>query len=484
MASPLASAHRLARLMPPPSPARDAEKVAPDLPLETWAVLGLVPKPHQVAAHLSTKRFRVDVWHRRAGKTTQKLVKLIDRAISCPFPHGRYAYLGPTYSQVSDIAWAELVRLASKIPGSKVREGDLAVFVPTLRGDMARIRLYGVDSPKQRLRGSYLDGVVLDEFQSIPTHVWTHQVRPMLSDASRRGCDRFGRPNQWADFIGTPLGRNHLYQYLDRAMRWGRGEPVTVRREDGGVATVYSDEWEGTVLPVTETDMIHPDELRELQATLSPTEFAQEYMCDFDVGVAGAIFRLELEELKASGRICDVPYNPNLPVNTCWDLGWNDATVVWFYQVVQGVPLFIDFMAAVNASIPMLAKAVHDRGYRLGTNYFPHDVEVHESGEGKTRRALFRQYGIVPTPVRRLSKPDQLAAARRWLKIAVFDRTKCAEGLDYLSIYRREKDEKTGLVKETPVHDMGSHVADAFMVGAVGQPRYSSAAYRAALAEF
>lgn len=483
MPSVLASAAKLARLAPPAPVVTAANRFEPDMPLETWSLLGLSPRPHQVEAHLSTKRFRVDVWHRRAGKTVQKIVKLIDRAVSCPFPNGRYAYLGPTYSQVQDIAWAELVRHAERIPGARVRDSMMAVHVPTLRGDMARIRLYGVDSPKQRLRGSYLDGVVLDEFQHIPLHVWTSQVRPMLSDGPRRGLDRWGRQNQWADFIGTPLGRNHLYQFLDRATRWGRGEEVTQRREDGSTVTHRSDEWDAMLLPVTRTNMIHPDELREIEADLSPTEFAQEYLCDFDVGVAGAIFRLELEELRRSGRVLDIQYNPNLQVHTCWDLGWNDATVIWFYQMVAGVPLFIDYVAAVNASIPVLTKLVRDKGYRLGKNYFPHDVEVHESGEGKTRRAMFRQHGIIPTPVRKMAKPDQMAAARRWLKIAYFDKTRCADGLDYLAIYRREKDEKTGLVREEPVHDMGSHTADALMVGATGQPRWTGQGDRASVAE-
>ena len=475
MPSLLASAEKLRKLAPsqPAITAAGDRAFIPEFPLEAWTRLGLQPKPHQAAAHASQKRFNVDVWHRRAGKTISKVMKLLERAVSCPFPNGRYAYLGPTYSQVQDIAWAELAARAEQIPGAVKKDSLMAVLVPTLRGDMARIRLYGVDSPKQRLRGSYLDGVVVDEFQHIPLHVWTNQVRPMLADGPRRGVDRFGRANQWADFIGTPLGRNHLFRFYDRADRWQRGEEVTVRREDGTATTSLSNEWGATLLPVTKTGMIHPDELREIEADLSPTEFAQEFMCDFEVGVAGAILRLELEELRAAGRITDINYNPNLPVHTCWDLGWNDATVVWFYQMAGGAPLFIDFLMAVNASIPVLAERVREKGYRLGTNYFPHDVSVHETGEGKTRRALFRQHGIVASPVAKKSLPDGIAALRRFLKMAYFDREKCADGLDLLAIYRREKDEKTGLVREEPVHDMASHVADALRSGAIGTPRWT-----------
>jgi hypothetical protein len=47
------------------------------------------------------------------------------------------------------------------------------------------------------------------------------------------------------------------------------------------------------------------------------------------------------------------------------------------------------------------------------------------------------------------------------------------DGLDLLATYRRERDEKTGVLKEEPVHDMASHVADALATGAIGMPKWS-----------
>ena len=47
---------------------------------------------------------------------------------------------------------------------------------------------------------------------------------------------------------------------------------------------------------------------------------------------AGAIYRHEIEALFIDGRICNVPYDPFLPVHTVWDLGWNDAMVILMVQ--------------------------------------------------------------------------------------------------------------------------------------------------------
>jgi phage terminase large subunit len=483
MPSLTAAATRLSKLLPPAPPSPE-KRFMPDFPLEAWGHFGLTPYAHQAAAFIRSARFTVDVWHRRGGKSIFRLLQLLERAASCPFKRGRYAFLAPTYSQVEDIVWSELKALADFIPGAALSEGKLSMEIPTYIGDTARVRLYGIDSPKQRLRGSYLDGVVMDEFQDFPEHVWGQQVRPMLADKSRRGVDRFGRANQWAAFIGTPKARNLLYQFWRRADAWQRGEAVEIR--DGSkIREVTSNEWAATLLNVEATRLIPDEELQAIQSEISPTEYAQEFMLDWDAGMEGAILRLELMEAKRAGRIGHFPYNPMMPVVTSWDLGWDDATCIWFLQQIEDRVNIVGFEAFTNASIPSMAKAVRDRGYRLMTNYFPHDVAVVEQGTGRSRASIFRSEGLrvvtVPKPP---NIADGIAALRRFLGRCHFDASACALGLDFLALYRREKDKATGLVKTEPVHDMGSHAADALRTAAMGIPRWTGVTNQPTMVEF
>jgi hypothetical protein len=430
-----------------------------------------------------THRFLVDVWHRRAGKSTEKLLKLLFRAYHAPLPRARYAFLGPTYSQVQDIAWAELRAMAAAIPGAEIKESLMAVLLPTARGDYARIRLYGVDSPKQRLRGSYLDGVVLDEFQHIPEHVWTQQVRPMLSDKSRACVDALGHRNQWANFIGTPLGRNHLYRFYSRAAAWGRGESVVIK--DGSTTReVRSDQWDAMLLTVDDTNIIEAQELEEIKATTPAVEYAQEFMCDFDAGVAGAIFKEELDAIRQRGGIGEYQVNPFVPVHLSFDLGMNDWTVCWFFQRVGPWVVFLDVMMWTGASIPTIAADIRAKGYTLGTAYFPHDAKVRDAGNAKTRLAQFAEHGIrgVAAP-NKLSLQEGIAATRRLLQRALFNRETCAYGLDLLALYRREKDPTTGLPRAEPVHDEASHVADALRSAAISMPSWTGFSRRDSVAE-
>ncbi len=213
----------------------------PQTEAELYRLLAFEPRAIQAESLSATKRFNVEVWHRRAGKSFAKMVKLFRSAIACPHADGRYAYLGPTQDQVKDIAWHYGAKFADLIPGTTKKETARELWVPSLIGSVSRIKLYGVDNPRQSLRGLYLDGGVADEWQDIQPTVFTEQVRPMLMDSNRRGTDLFGYPSQYFDFIGTPKGRNQLYVFYNRARMWQEGKPVRVSVDGGAEKPTFSD---------------------------------------------------------------------------------------------------------------------------------------------------------------------------------------------------------------------------------------------------
>src|SRR6476660_5653868 len=137
--------------------------------------------------HKRTQRWAILVCHRRAGKTTATLNDLIMRALQCKLPRPRYAFVFPLRNQAKDATWSELKYYTEGMWASPPYENELRVEL--ING--ASMRLYGSDNP-DALRGSYLDGVVLDEFSQMKDDLWGQVVRPMLAD--RQG---------WATFIGT-----------------------------------------------------------------------------------------------------------------------------------------------------------------------------------------------------------------------------------------------------------------------------------------
>lgn len=444
-------------------------RLPPSFDVDT--VIGYEPRQLQRHIEKQERRFNVEVLHRRFGKTVMKVRKLIRKACYCPFERGRYAYVAPTYSQAEDIAWAYLYEWARMIyqhlglnERQYVERGKLAVHLPTFDGNLSRIRLYGVDSPKQRIRGLYLDGVVLDEYAWIPPSVWAEQIRPMLMDDVREGVDLEGDPNQWADFIFTPKGRNHSYTMYRRADQWYRGEPVReLDPETGKETESFSKEWFACRYGASKTKIISKGELAQAHRDMGRSKYNQEMEVSFDAASEGAVFAKEIEWVRSQGRIQPVPYNPLLPVHTGWDLGWDSATAIWFVQIQGQEPRVIDFYEATGAGLAHFADVLAERGYRYGKHFLPWDVDIHELGSGKSRSSILRELGIRPTPIdKKFSPPDREAIVQSILPMCRFDETNCAEGLDRLALYRREWNEKMQKFQVSAMDDWASHAADAF----------------------
>jgi phage terminase large subunit len=155
-------------------------------------VIPYAPRRIFLPYHERTQRWSAIVAHRRCGKTVACVNDLIRAAITLEKPDGRYAYIAPLFNQAKDVAWLYLKRYAQPLLASPPNETELRIDL--LNG--SRIRLYGADNP-DRLRGIYLDGVVLDEYAQMAPSLWGEVIRPLLTD--RQG---------WATFIGTPKGKD------------------------------------------------------------------------------------------------------------------------------------------------------------------------------------------------------------------------------------------------------------------------------------
>jgi hypothetical protein len=382
--------------------------------------------------HERATRWAIGVCHRRAGKTVSHINELVVGATKCALPNPRFAYVAPHLNQAKDIAWTYLKEYTAFL-SPKVNESELWVEFP----GGARIRIYGADNP-DRLRGIYLDGVVLDEFGDMDPVIWTQVLRPALSD--RRG---------WACFIGTPKGKNGFHRLWTEA------------GSDPG--------WTRVMLKASETGLLEAAELADARRMMSADEYAQEYECSFEAAVKGAYYGQEMNAAEAEARITSVPYDPRLQVHTAWDLGIADSTVVWFVQTVGRETRFIDVLKGEGVGLDWYARQLAERPYLYGTHYLPHDVDVRELGTGKSRLEVLGDLGVRNVRVcPSLPVADGIQALRMLLPTAWFDAEKCRGGIEALRMYRREWDDKAQEFRAAPLHDWTSHYADAARYFAVG----------------
>lgn len=385
--------------------------------------------------HASHKRWRVAVAHRRAGKTVALINECIKGAWTCKLPNPRFTYVAPFLNQSKAIAWDYLKHYAYPL-GASFNEAELRADLP----NGGRVRLFGADNP-QALRGLYHDGVILDEFGDMDPAVWTEVIRPALSD--RHG---------WAAFAGTPRGKNEFYNLRNRGLK--------------GDA-----DWATWILKASETGLLSQADLKDARDSMDEATYAREYECDFDASIEGAYYAKEMAKAEADKRICRLPIEPTIKVDTWWDLGIDDATAIWFVQDVGSERRIVDYLEVSGEGLPAIAKRLDAKDYRYGRHILPHDANARELGTGRSRIETLQALGIRNTEIVPAQEVvDGINATRLMIPKCWFDADRCERGIEALKQYRREWDGKRQVWRERPLHDWASHAADAFRYGALARP--------------
>lgn len=192
--------------------------------------------------------------------------------------------------------------------------------------------------------------------------------------------------------------------------------------------------------------------------------------------VHGAIFFKEMQAARAQGRIKrGIPILTDVPVNTFWDMGWNDANAVLFHQYAA---LENRFVHAHQQSGLTLADRVsylqswqQEKGIVYGTHYLPHDAEKHSEQTGKSHVQILRElwpgqrFVVVP---RADTKVGSILQARMAFANCYFDKEECADFIASLDCYRWCWSESQQVFTDQPFHGPESNYADAFQQFGMG----------------
>lgn len=378
--------------------------------------------------HLRSKRWACIVAHRRAGKTVACINELLTRALATSKKRAQFAYLAPFRSQAKSIAWQYLKEYGAPVMKDK-NESEL--WIELING--SRIFLFGADNP-DALRGLFLDGCVLDEYADMKPSIWGKVIRPLLAD--RKG---------WAVFIGTPKGHNAFYEIWQKA---------------------NSDEtWFPLMLRASETGLLDDAELVDARRGMSEDEYEQEFECSFEAAILGAVYGRWMADAEKQGRVTQVQYDPNLPVHTAWDLGYDDSTAIWFWQVAFNEVRLIDYYEASGEDIKHYCDVIKDKPYQYGKHFVPHDAAnklLAAGGRSIVQQAY--EMGVKMYVVPATSQQNGINAARKTLEVCWFDREHCQDGIEALKQYQFEFDEDKKIFRNKPRHDWTSHGSDAFEI--------------------
>ncbi len=178
--------------------------------------------------------------------------------------------------------------------------------------------------------------------------------------------------------------------------------------------------------------------------------------------VDGAIFAREMVAAEIEGRITRVPYDPIKPVHAVFDLGWSDATAIWFVQFIGMETRLVRYIENNQQTISWYLAEMQKFGYVYDTLWLPHDAAAKNLGTGKSIEEIVRATGMNVRILPRVPVTDSINAARTVFNKCYFDRENTHQGLQCLRHYRYDVDPDTKMFSKTPLHDNYSHGADAF----------------------
>ena len=191
----------------------------------------------------------------------------------------------------------------------------------------------------------------------------------------------------------------------------------------------------------------------------------------FQASASGLYYGKAITMARLEKRISSVPYDPNALVHTAADLGYNDSTAIWFFQIAGQEIHLIDFYQDNGKSLAEYIQYIKSKPYTYGEHIAPHDIQVHEFTTGKSRLEVARNLGINYIIADKLEKVEGIDAVRAIFPRLWFDERKCAEGIRMLENYRKQWDAKLGKWSEKPLHNYASDAADALRYLAVGLPK-------------
>lgn len=412
------------------------------------------------------------IWHRRSGKDEVALHRTCVAAFERP---GGYWHMLPKANQVRKAIWDAVnphtgKRRVDEAFPKEVRSHtrDTDMFIRFKNG--STWQAIGSDNYEGAI-GSPPVGIVWSEWAQAQPSARGY-LRPII--AENKG---------WQIFITTPRGKNHAYRTFRAA-----------QNTQGSFAQVLTVEDTGAMTP-EELEVERQEYIATYGEDMGNALYEQEYMCSFDAAILGAYYASEFNKADKEGRICRVPHDPSFPVYTGWDLGYDDDTAIWWYQVISGEIHILEYYFAsgknvdhycsqllgVEVSIDIIDNQLrvsygdhlpgleHRRNYEYGMINVPHDARAKTlAAQGKSiQEQLCTVFGwskvrVVPT----LSLEDGIQAVRKMLPRTYFDDS-CDDGIEACRQYRREWDDDKKCFKDKPLHDWTSHPADALRTVAV-----------------
>ena len=399
------------------------------LPVDKYLqLLGIELNPAQIAMvnaiNNPSFRFLTAAVSRRVGKTT--IANIIGQLVTL-VPNSHVLIMSPNYS-LSSISFEEQRRLIKRFDLEVDKDNAKDRVIELSNG--STIRMGSVSQVDSAVGRSY-DLIIFDEA------ALTNDGQDAFEIALRPTLDK---PTSKAIFISTPRGKlNWFSKYFNYG--WSSDKAF------GRWISIHAD--------YRVNDRANMDDIEEAKRTMSDAKFRQEYLADFN-SFEGQIFRFDptkfagdFSEMELTGGDCIMGV----------DVGFRDPTaaIVLFYHYGTETFYALAEYHENNKTTDVYAKNIID----LEEKYDVQAIFI-DSAAAQTRADFAYNYNLTTIAAEK-SVLDGIGFVQALVeqgKLMVDN--SCVHLLATLDQYRWDEN---SVIKEKPVHDQYSHMADALRYG-------------------
>ncbi len=192
----------------------------------------------------------------------------------------------------------------------------------------------------------------------------------------------------------------------------------------------------------------------------------------FESANEGLYYGSQFSKIRSNGHICRVPYDDSSVVHTSWDIGLDDFTSIFCFQVGKGGSInIINYYENWDEGATHYADWLNNKKYRWGRHILPHDAMKRDQGAKTTYLDHLKPVldgKFIVLDIKECDKLDGIQSVRSILGRCYFDEERCSQAIKHLESYKKVWDDRLGCYKNTPLHDEHSHCADSFRYLSVG----------------
>lgn len=208
----------------------------------------------------------------------------------------------------------------------------------------------------------------------------------------------------------------------------------------------------------------------------------------FDTRYSGSVYAKYVN----TNQIKSIEYDAQRPIYTAWDLGYDDATAIVFYQlgrneiqvidsyeanfediqhyceILYGAEIIIDVRSPETGKIlkwhfgERLSETRAAYNYMGAKHYVPHDAAYKlQAAGGRSITEQAQEFGITLHVVQATNQQASEQALRKTLPRTWFNQDTTTDLVHALMNYHYDYDEERKIYSKVPVHDWSSHAADA-----------------------